>query len=350
MQTSSQTNIENRMINVVQFLRRPGVAAYSVERLYRDIRQHLPADIRVETRVNQFFSSGIVGRLLDALLASRWQRDVNHITGDVHYLTFFLKRRRTVLTILDCIILEKARGIRRQILWLLWFWIPVRMAAQIVVISEATRQQLLKHVTCDPAKIKVIYNPLSEEFVPDPRPFQTAFPLILHIGTNPNKNLERHAAALEGICCRLVVVGVLSSTNVAVLEKHRIRYENVQNLSQNAVHDLYRNCDLLLFASTYEGFGLPIIEAQAVGRPVVTGNILSMPEVAGGAACLVDPFDTESIRQGVLRVINDADYRSQLIENGFANAKRFGVARIAQEYAEVYRDVHAQAQRRTLKT
>ena len=75
-----------------------------------------------------------------------------------------------------------------------------------------------------------------------------------------------------------------------------------------------------------------------------------MPEVAGGAACLVDPFDTESIRQGVLRVINDADYRSQLIENGFANAKRFSVARIAQEYAEVYRDVHAQAQRRTLKT
>jgi len=98
----------------------------------------------------------------------------------------------------------------------------------------------------------------------------------------------------------------------------------------------YRECDLVVFASSYEGFGLPILEANATGRPVVTSNVCSMPEVAGGAACLVDPFDVASIRAGVNRVLSDPAYRESLIVAGFENAKRFGAARIARAYADVY--------------
>jgi glycosyltransferase involved in cell wall biosynthesis len=82
---------------------------------------------------------------------------------------------------------------------------------------------------------------------------------------------------------------------------------------------------------------MPIVEANAVGRVVVTSNLLSMPEVAGGAAHLVDPFDVSSIRSGILKVIEDDSYREALITKGFANRKRFDTRQIAQEYAEIYR-------------
>jgi Glycosyltransferase len=83
---------------------------------------------------------------------------------------------------------------------------------------------------------------------------------------------------------------------------------------------------------------MPIIEAQTVGRPVVTSNCSSMPEVAGvGGACLVDPFDVASIRAGVLRVIKDPDYREALVKRGFENVCRFRPQAIARAYCALYR-------------
>ena len=90
-----------------------------------------------------------------------------------------------------------------------------------------------------------------------------------------------------------------------------------ESLSDAEVVRAYQECDLVLFASTYEGFGLPIVEAQAVGRPVITSDILSMPEVAGGAARLVDPFSVPAIRGAVLELIPEPGttaraYRSRI--------------------------------------
>ena len=82
-------------------------------------------------------------------------------------------------------------------------------------------------------------------------------------------------------------------------------YKVYCNLSNEEIKKKYEDCDILTLVSTYEGFGMPIIEANRVGRPVITSNILSMPEVAGEAACLVNPFDIENIN--FLRIINDAE-------------------------------------------
>jgi glycosyltransferase involved in cell wall biosynthesis len=99
---------------------------------------------------------------------------------------------------------------------------------------------------------------------------------------------------------------------------------------------LYQDADIVSFPSTYEGFGMPILEAQAVGRVVVTSRVLSMPEVAGEGACFVDPFDPSSIRRGLEQVIGDGDYRQKLIQKGFKNVERFDAERIANQYREVY--------------
>ncbi len=81
--------------------------------------------------------------------------------------------------------------------------------------------------------------------------------------------------------------------------------------------EAYHRADIVSLVSTYEGFGMPIIEGQAIGRAVIAGNVASMPEIAGDGACLVDPYDVPAIRTGILRIINDPEYRESLIARGF---------------------------------
>ena len=100
----------------------------------------------------------------------------------------------------------------------------------------------------------------------------------------------------------------------------------------------YRQADVVVFASPYEGFGMPVVEAQATGRPVVTSNIEPMMWVAGAeSACFVDPFDPVSIRAGIERVIQDEPYRNKLTTNGLGNVKRYSIRQIAGQYIQVYR-------------
>jgi glycosyltransferase involved in cell wall biosynthesis len=328
------------MIQVTQYLRRPRFGLYSIERLYEDVRSHLQAGVEVSTCISRYFSRGLLPRLYDMVRARRYQGDINHVTGDVHFLTFLLDKRRTVLTIHDCVLLERLHGVKRWILWLLWYWLPEKRCTAIVVVSEATKHQVLHYIRCDEKKIRVIHNPVSKEFQPRPRPFNRDEIRLVQIGTKANKNLERLATALAGLRCVLVVVGQLSASQEAKFRQHGISYENHVGISRRALVEQYERSDILVFVSTYEGFGLPIVEANAVGRPVVTGNIWSMPEIAGDAACLVDPFDVASIRCGILRLIEDDAYRKHLVERGFENVKRFRIETVAERYAELYRDVY----------
>ena len=93
------------MLHVTHFMRRSPMGAHSVERLYEDVRLNLATAIQIRVCTNRYYSRGFLRRLYDSLRALKYQGDVNHVTGDVHYLTYFLDRRRTVLTILDCVTL-----------------------------------------------------------------------------------------------------------------------------------------------------------------------------------------------------------------------------------------------------
>lgn len=323
-------------MTVSYFLRKPGHGFYSIERVFEDVRQDLPQSLGARVHVSRFESRGFFRRLYNMLEAALRSGQLNHVTGDVHYLTILLPKRRTVLTIHDCGTLNRLTGWRRRVLLYFWYRLPVRRAGIVTVISDFTKKELLKWVACSPAKIAVVPNPVSKAFAPTPKKFNADCPVVLQVGITPNKNIARAAQALRGISCRLRIVGLLREDDRQALEKAGVAYSCTDGLGLSGMAREYAECDFLLFASTYEGFGLPIVEAQSVGRPVVTSNVGPMPEVAGGAACLVDPFSVESIRDGVLRVIGDADYRDKLVRDGFENAKRFHPQAIAAKYAQIY--------------
>jgi glycosyltransferase involved in cell wall biosynthesis len=326
-------------MKVVFFHRKPKNNNFSVETTFQITRDVMPAEVNCVVAQSRFESKGFFRRLYNIFEAAFRQGDVNHITGDVHFLSYLLRRNRTLLTVLDCVFLYNSKGLKRFILRLLWGVIPEKRVALISVISQATKNELLECINCNPDKIRVVPVCISPSFTRFDKIFNADKPRILHVGTNENKNLNRLVRALEAVNCQLEIIGRLSAIQLEELEKSRIDFVNSYDLTDEEMIQKYIECDLLAFVSTYEGFGMPILEANAVGRPVITSNVYSMPEVAGDSACLVDPYDISDIRAGILRILSDAIYRKTLIRNGYRNALRFDPKEVARQYYELYKEL-----------
>ncbi|MEM7540213.1 MAG: glycosyltransferase family 1 protein [Pseudomonadota bacterium] len=298
---------------------------------------------RLEKFVSPYFSNGVVPRLKALRAVRKISSDLFHITGDVHFLALVLPRDRVLLTIHDCVMMRHPNRLIRSLLKLFWLDLPVRHCKNITTVSVATREDVIRLTGCKPSKIEVVPTVIDEAYGPAPRDFNARQPRILHIGLAANKNFERHVAALRGLPCELHIIGRLNDEHRALLGECAINFRNSVNLSQEEMASAYVESDLLLFASTFEGFGMPILEAQTVGRPVVTSRISSMPEVAGEGACLVDPFSIDDVRSGIETILTDVTYRNQLIEAGFANARRFKADNVALEYARIYERMYKDA-------
>ena len=311
---------------------------HSIEGVFEGVIKELgkvAQTLRIEVPFEGAGPRSIVGNLN---FARKQKGEINHITGHVNYLAL-VASRKTVLTVHDIGSAFYGNVVHRLLIKTFWFWIPALFVKRITVISEFTKGELSALIPFAQHKIRVIHNPISPIIKEKPKIFNSYKPLILLIGTKPNKNLERTLEALHGIPCTLLIIGQLTEHQRTLLTVFSLEYENKFAIPDGEVLASYEKCDLLCFASTYEGFGMPIIEAQATWRPVITSNIGVMPEVAGDGACFVNPMDIQSIREGVIKIINDKTYREELLTKGLENLKRFQVEKIAQEYLAVYREL-----------
>jgi glycosyltransferase involved in cell wall biosynthesis len=328
---------------VVLFHRKPGPQAFSIEQTFELVRARLPDRFEAVAAVSSLPSRGVTPRLRAMLEARRLQGDVNHVVGDVNFLALALDPARTLLTVHDTEFMDRAGAAKRWIYLWLWLRLPVWRSGLVVVPTAAVQADLERYVPSVRGRVRVIPDPVDPAFRPSKRGFRRGEPVILQVGTRPNKNLERVVAALAAIPCRLVILGPLSPEQREQLASSRVRYQNLHRVPREDVIRCYRECDLVVFASTREGFGLPIVEAQASGRPIVAGNRPPLPEVAGDGACLVDPNDVSSIRAGILRVIEDERFRDGLIRDGLRNVARFEATAVAARYARAYDDILSRA-------
>jgi len=280
-----------------------------------------------------------------------------------HYVLPPLVGCRAVVTIHDCIHLMFPQYLPNRLA--LTFArnsiaVAARRAARVLTVSESSKRDILRFVDVPPDKIDVIYNAYDERFAIEPREddvvrvrerYQLHDPFVLYAGNvKPHKNLERLIEAFDLVRARgldhlkLVLIGDEISRYAALrravhqhhLHKH-VRF--LGYMSQETLAVMYRLAGVFVFPSLYEGFGLPPLEAMASGTPVVTSNVSSLPEVAGDAALLVDPYDPEAIGDGIYRVLTDEALRCGLRQRGIARARQFSweasVSRVREIYGQV---------------
>ncbi|MBC5773486.1 glycosyltransferase family 4 protein [Pontibacter sp. KCTC 32443] len=304
-----------------------------------EVQKEFPGDVHYTNYVLSRHSSGVWNRIKLIWEAFKNKGTINHITGDINFIAALLPKNKTILTIHDIESLERKNKIANYLLNFLWLKLPIAKVKYVTVVSETTKQKLISKLEVDPSKVIVIPNIISPLYKCTFKEFDNNKPTILQVGTKYNKNLERCIAALKGLSCRLVIVGSLNVEQLQLLQENKIDFINYNEVSGEELRNLYAEADIVSFVSLFEGFGLPILEAQATGKPVLTSNCSAMPEVAGSGALFVDPYSIEDIRNGFTELINSEGLRNDLVRKGLDNCSRFSNKAIAQCYIDLYKQI-----------
>jgi glycosyltransferase involved in cell wall biosynthesis len=237
----------------------------------------------------------------------------------------------------------------------------ISRAARVITPSEFSRARILNAYNPDPNKVEVVPIAVSSTFRPLPREgafrhvsnrFRINHPFVLTVGDlQPRKNQIGLIRAFEELVLRnpqlphrLVIVGKKTWFADRIIETgknsrvaDRIIYTGF--VDDDELLQLYNACDMMVFPSFYEGFGLPILEAMACGRAVACSNTSSMPEVANAAAILFDPEDRSSVVRAMSDVLLDAELRTRMERLGVQRASLFTWQRTAQRTLDIYRQV-----------
>ena len=311
----------------------------SIEKLFSTIRAQLREDKVDFTVQKNPYEFSLVGMIKALLFFNRRQKKINHITGDVHWISLALNGNNTILTIHDIGGMFELRGFKKKLFFIWWLYLPLKKVKFVTVISKKTKDDIVALMPWAEKKIRVIHNCYAKQEGFVGQKTFSEIPEILIVGTRSNKNLLRIITALKNITCKLTIVGELSDLQSQLLNEFTINYDNFIQISENELLELYRKAHIVPFVSTFEGFGLPILEGQSQNCVIITSSIEPMFDVAGKGALFVDPFDIESIKNGLLEVISNVELRQKLISEGRENIKKFDVKIIAQQYIKLYEDV-----------
>lgn len=230
-----------------------------------------------------------------------------------------------------------------------WTKYSVTKARRIMAISQATKNDIIKFYQINPKKITVVYPGIMPVKTLNSSPqtilkkYAITGDYLLYVGTlQPRKNLVRLLEAFSQISAqypklKLVIVGKKGWLYDEIFRKTKQLFLQDKVIFTGFVSDdglpyLYRGASALVLVSLYEGFGFPVLEAMSYGTPVVCSNVSSLPEIAGGAAILVEPTDSGKIREGLLKVLGlSPTEREKLVEKGRVQAKKFTWEKAAKE-------------------
>lgn len=215
----------------------------------------------------------------------------------------------------------------------------IRKSDKIVCISENTRRDLLKLLPdVDPSRVCVIYNGIDKVFHKQDDAITEDY--VLYVGNRDRyKNFASIIRPLTQCGRKLKITGkpLLPDEEKLMCEAH-LTYEYCGLVSVTELNHLYNHAFCLIYSSLYEGFGLPVIEAQMAGCPVIALNASSIPEVIGDKRLLVEQFTAASLSEK-LTMLEDSDFRTEVIETGLKKANEFSWEKMAQQYLDLYQSL-----------
>jgi mannosyltransferase len=260
----------------------------------------------------------------------------------VFHSSYYRVQRRAsanVVTVHDFIYERTMRGARA--------WVhrmqkarTVSNGAHIICVSNSTRNDLFQyHPTVDPDRVHVVHHGVDEVFRSRDEPYLAATNNVLFVGERAGyKNFNAVAHALGQIPgLRLTIVGKpLSSSEKRLLSSVLPgRYASYCNVADEQLAEKYREAVALVYPSTWEGFGLPVLEALACGCPVIATKRSSIPEVAGDAAFLLDDLSPTDIADA-LRHVRQPTLRTSLQVAGYRQSRRFSWQKSVEQHVAVY--------------
>jgi glycosyltransferase involved in cell wall biosynthesis len=233
-------------------------------------------------------------------------------------------------------------------------------ATRVLADSEATRQDLIRHYRIPPERIAVVYPGRDESLAPVTDPdtlarvrarYGLSDAYLLYVGTlHPRKNLARLVQAFglvtssQGPDLQLVLAGQKGW----LYEEIFAQVQRLELADRVVLTGYVPDADLpallsgalaFVFPSLYEGFGFPVLEAMACGTPVVCSDVSSLPEVAGDAALLVDPLDTQALAEAISRILDNANLGHELVQRGFHQLRKFSWRNCAEKTLGILEEV-----------
>lgn len=223
----------------------------------------------------------------------------------------------------------------------------IRNSDFIICISENTKNDLLKFLPdIDESRIRIVFNGVSEDYYPIiPNKISCQLPFennsfILFVGAREGyKNFKLAVESIALTNLNLVIVGSPLSGQEERFLNNKLgkRYIYIGRITNLHLNELYNNAYCLLYPSAYEGFGIPVIEAQKSGCPVIAANSSSIPEIVGDKSLLIRNFSTRELYQKITMLHNHS-FRSEVVGLGLENSKRFSWENTYEKTIKVYQE------------
>lgn len=199
----------------------------------------------------------------------------------------------------------------------------LKNAASILTVSEYSRRDILDWADLPPEKVISVYNGVSSGFTSEGDKYEPGYRYLLYVGNKRHhKNLERLIVAFSEAeipdDIKLVLTGDATVELLQLADKSGVSEQLIflGFVKEERLPSIYRGAMALILVSLYEGFGIPVIEGMACGAPVLASDVSAMPEISGGAAYLVNPYDVDEIRYGIEKIAGDLVLREELINRG----------------------------------
>lgn len=222
----------------------------------------------------------------------------------------------------------------------------IRHSDYIICISENTKKDLLKFFPeIDEKKVRVIYNGVSDDYYPIQEEISSYLPLpiysyVIFVGSREKyKNFELTVDSITSANYKLVIVGTELSQEELDFLNSKIpgRYKEMGRVDNITLNRLYNGAYALIYPSQYEGFGIPVLEAQKAGCPVIAYHSSSIPEIIGSTPLLLNELTVDSIKNR-LNILTDKEIRKGIINKGLENACRFTWDKMCQEVLDLYNE------------